>query len=163
MSTHSHGKATSLTDRKILRTATIDSFGKLDPRLMIKNPVMFVVEVGAALTLIVLVLNAIHHAHGFWFGLQITLWLWFTVLFANFAEAMAEGRGKAQAETLRKARAETEARRIHEDGSTEVAPSSALRAGDVVMVAAGGVFLGGGGGIERVAAVDEAAITAEPH
>src|SRR5947209_5153063 len=161
MSTHSHGKATSLTDRKILRTATIDSFGKLDPRLMIKNPVMFVVEVGAVLTLIVLVLNAIHHAHGFWFGLQITLWLWFTVLFANFAEAMAEGRGKAQAETLRKARAETEARRVCEDGSTEIVPSSALRAGDVVMVAAGEFIPGDGEVIEGVASVDESAITGE--
>jgi len=161
MSTHSHGKATSLADRKILRTATIDSFGKLDPRLMIKNPVMFVVEVGAVLTLIVLVLNAIHHAHGFWFGLQITLWLWFTVLFANFAEAMAEGRGKAQAETLRKARAETEARRIHEDGSTEIVPSSALRVGDVVMVAAGEFIPGDGEVIEGVASVDESAITGE--
>ena len=161
MSTHSHGKATSLTDRKILRTATIDSFGKLDPRLMIKNPVVFVVEVGAVLTLIVLVLNAIHHAHGFWFGLQITLWLWFTVLFANFAEAMAEGRGKAQAETLRKARAETEARRVCEDGSTEIVPSSALRAGDVVMVATGEFIPGDGEVIEGVASVDESAITGE--
>src|SRR5713226_7170344 len=156
-----HGKATSVADRKILRTATIDSFWKLDPRLMIKNPVMFVVEVGAVLTLIVLVLNAIHHAHGFWFGLQITLWLWFTVLFANFAEAMAEGRGKAQAETLRKARAETEARRIHEDGSTEIVPSSALRVGDVVMVAAGEFIPGDGEVIEGVASVDESAITGE--
>jgi K+-transporting ATPase ATPase B chain len=161
MSTHSHGKGTSLADRKILRTAAIDSFGKLHPRLMIKNPVMFVVEVGAALTLIVLVLNAIHHAHGFWFGLQITLWLWFTVLFANFAEAMAEGRGKAQAETLRKARAETEARRIREDGSTEIVASSALRAGDVVMVAAGEFIPGDGEVIEGVASVDESAITGE--
>src|SRR2546428_7609403 len=161
MSTHSHGKATSLTDRKILRTATIDSFGKLDPRLMIKNPVLLVVEVAAVLTLIVLVLNAIHHAHGFWFGLQITLWLWFTVLFANFAEAMAEGRGKAQAETLRKARAETEARRVCEDGSTEIVPSSALRAGDVVMVAAGEFIPGDGEVIEGVASVDESAITGE--
>src|SRR5437870_13315872 len=110
MSTHSHGKATSLTDRKILRTATIDSFGKLDPRLMIKNPVMFVVEVGAVLTLLVLVLNVILHAHGFWFGLQITLWLWFMVLFAYFAAALEEVRGKATAELLRKARADTESR-----------------------------------------------------
>jgi potassium-transporting ATPase ATP-binding subunit len=161
MNTHSHGKGTSLGDRKILRIATIDSFWKLDPRLMIKNPVMFVVEVGAVLTLIVLVHNALHHAPGFGFGLQITLWLWFTVLFANFAEAMAEGRGKAQAETLRKARAETGARRERKDGSTEVVPSSALRAGDVVLVAAGEFIPGDGEVIEGVASVDESAITGE--
>jgi K+-transporting ATPase ATPase B chain len=145
----------------ILRRATIDSFWKLNPRLMIKNPVMFVVEVGAVLTLIVLVRNALHHAPGFGFGLQITLWLWFTVLFANFAEAMAEGRGKAQAETLRKARAETDARRERKDGSTEVVPSSALRAGDVVLVAAGEFVPGDGEVIEGVASVDESAITGE--
>jgi K+-transporting ATPase ATPase B chain len=161
MSTQSHGKATSLGDRKILRRATIDSFWKLDPRLMIKNPVMFVVEVGAVLTLIVLVHNALHHAPGLGFGLQITLWLWFTVLFANFAEAMAEGRGKAQAETLRKARAETDARRERKDGSTEVVPSSALRAGDVVLVAVGEFIPGDGEVTEGVASVDESAITGE--
>jgi K+-transporting ATPase ATPase B chain len=161
MSTHSRGKATSLGDRKILRRATIDSFWKLDPRRMIKNPVMFVVEVGAVLTLIVLVRNALHHAPGFGFGLQITLWLWFTVLFANFAEAMAEGRGKAQAETLRKARAETDARRERKDGSTEVVPSSALRAGDVVLVAVGEFIPGDGEVTEGVASVDESAITGE--
>ena len=93
-------KSASLADRKILRTAIVDSFWKLDPRLLIKNPVMFVVEVGAVITGVVLVLDAFQHKGNFWFGLQITLWLWFTVLFANFAEAMAEGRGKAQAETL---------------------------------------------------------------
>src|SRR5207245_640030 len=162
MSTHSHGKATSLTDRKILRTATIDSFGKLDPRLMIKNPVMFVVEVGAVLTLIVLVLNAIHHAHGFWFGLQITLWLWFTVVFANFAEAMAEGRGKAQAETLRKARSETVANRLTgNNGLVEKVSSSKLRAGDLVSVSAGEFIPSDGEIIEGVASVDESAITGE--
>ena len=99
----------SLADSAILSRAIVDSFRKLDPRTMFKNPVMFVVEVGAVLTTIQLVANAVRHAAEFGFGLQITLWLWFTVLFANFAEAMAEGRGKAQAETLRKARAETAA------------------------------------------------------
>jgi len=161
MTTHSHGKPTSLADRKILRMATIDSFWKLNPRLMVKNPVMFVVEVGAVVTLIVLFRNAFHHLPGFWFGLQITLWLWFTVLFANFAEAMAEGRGKAQAETLRKARAETEARRLRRDGSTEIVPSSKLRAGDEVLVAAGEFIPGDGEVIEGVASVDESAITGE--
>src|ERR1700686_1647375 len=122
----------SLTDTKILSRAVGDSFRKLDPRTMVKNPVMFVVEVGGVLTTVQLIWNAVHHAGEVRFGLQITLWLWFTVLFANFAEAMAEGRGKAQADTLRKARAETEARKLREDGTTELLPSSKLRAGDVV-------------------------------
>jgi K+-transporting ATPase ATPase B chain len=113
--TTTQAKATAMTDRKILRNAIIDSFWKLDPRLMVKNPVMFVVEVGALITLVVLLGNIVRHTGGYWFGLQITLWLWFTVLFANFAEAMAEGRGKAQAETLRKARAETDARKLRAD------------------------------------------------
>jgi K+-transporting ATPase ATPase B chain len=154
-------KSTSITDRKILRTAILDSFWKLDPRLMWKNPVMFVVEVGAVITLIVLVSNVVRHVGGYGFGLQITLWLWFTVLFANFAEAMAEGRGKAQAETLRKARAETDARRLREDGKTEVVASSKLRTGDVVLVSAGEFVPGDGEVIEGVASVDESAITGE--
>ena len=126
-------KSQALTDTKILKTAIVDSFVKLNPRTMIKNPVMFVVEVGALLTSIQLVRDALHHSGEFGFGLQITLWLWFTVLFANFAEAMAEGRGKAQADTLRKARAETDARRLRPDGCTEVVPSSKLRSGDQVL------------------------------
>ena len=93
----SHGKAKPLADRKLLLRAIADSFGKLNPRVMVKNPVMFVVEVGAVLTTIELVRDTMRHMAHFGFGLQITLWLWFTVLFANFAEAMAEGRGKAQA------------------------------------------------------------------
>src|SRR5262249_16734967 len=127
----------SLADKAIVTRAVVDSLRKLDPRLMMKNPVMFVVEVGAALTTFQLVWNAAHRIGLFSFELQITLWLWFTVLFANFAEAMAEGRGKAQADTLRKARAETQAHRLLRDGSTETVASSKLRAGDVVVVAAG--------------------------
>jgi potassium-transporting ATPase ATP-binding subunit len=161
MTPNPQAKGTSFGDRKILRNAIIDSFWKLDPRLMVKNPVMFVVEVGAVITLVVLVSNLIQHTGNFRFGLQITLWLWFTVLFANFAEAMAEGRGKAQAETLRKARAETEARKLHEDGTTELLPSSKLRAGDVVVVAACEFIPGDGEVIEGVASVDESAITGE--
>jgi potassium-transporting ATPase ATP-binding subunit len=111
--------------------------------------------------MVVLAANVIERTGGYWFGLQITLWLWFTVLFANFAEAMAEGRGKAQAETLRKARAETEARRLREDGTTEVMPSSKLRSGHVVLVAAGEFIPGDGEVIEGVASVDESAITGE--
>jgi len=144
-------KSASITDRKILKTAIVDSFWKLDPRLLVKNPVMFVVEVGAVITGVVLVLEAIQHKGNLWFGLQITLWLWFTVLFANFAEAMAEGRGKAQAETLRKARAETEARRLRPDGKTELVPSSKLRSGDCCLVAAGEFVPGDGEVIEGVA------------
>src|SRR5215470_7692630 len=151
----------SLADAAILSRAVVDSFHKLDPRLMIKNPVMFVVEVGAVLTTIQLIWNASHRSGHFGFGLQITLWLWFTVLFANFAEAMAEGRGKAQADTLRKARAETQAHRLATDGSTEIVPSSKLRAGDIVVVTAGDFIPGDGEVIEGVASVDESAITGE--
>ncbi|HWZ80300.1 MAG TPA: potassium-transporting ATPase subunit KdpB [Candidatus Sulfotelmatobacter sp.] len=154
-------KPISLADSMILRRALLDSFRKLDPRTMIKNPVMFVVEVGALLTTIQLVRDQLHHAGSFGWGLQITLWLWFTVVFANFAEAMAEGRGKAQADTLRKARAETEARRLRGDGSIEAIPSSKLRSGDTVVVAAGEFIPGDGEVIEGVASVDESAITGE--
>ena len=151
----------SLADSAILSRAIVDSFRKLEPRTMAKNPVMFVVEVGAVLTTIQLIWNVLHHAGHFGFELQITLWLWFTVLFANFAEAMAEGRGKAQADTLRKARAETQARRLRGDGSTEEVLSSKLRSGDVVVVAAGQFIPGDGEVIEGVASVDESAITGE--
>src|SRR5262249_24829088 len=105
--------------------------------------------------------NAANHSGNFSFGLQITLWLWFTVLFANFAEAMAEGRGKAQADTLRKARAETQAHRLRTDGSTEIVASSKLGAGDIVGVAAGQFIPGDGEVIEGIASVDESAITGE--
>src|SRR5499425_3178631 len=151
----------SLADTAILSRAIVDSFRKLEPRVMVKNPVMFVVEVGAVLTTIQLVWNAAHRTGHFGFGLQITLWLWFTVLFANFAEAMAEGRGKAQADTLRKARAETQAHRLRNDDSTETVPSSKLRAGDIVIVCACEFIPGDGEVIEGVASVDESAITGE--
>src|SRR5438309_6683182 len=151
----------SLAESAIVSRAVLDSFRKLKPRAMVKNPVMFVVEVGAVLTTIQLVWNASHHAGLFGFGLQITLWLWFTVLFANFAEAMAEGRGKAQADTLRKARAETQAHRLRSDGTTEVVVSSKLRSGDIVVVTSGEFIPGDGEVIEGVASVDESAITGE--
>src|SRR5260370_39804421 len=118
---------------------------------MIKNPVMFVVEVGALLTTIQLVRDQLHHAGSFGWGLQITLWLWFTVVFANFAEAMAEGRGKAQADTLRKARAETAARRLPGDGSIETIASSKLRSCDTG-VGAAEEFIPGAGGPHRTEA-----------
>src|SRR6266436_387281 len=151
----------SLADTKILTRAVTDSFVKLAPRTMIKNPVMFVVEVGAVLTTVQLVWNGFHQAGQISFGLQITLWLWFTVLFANFAEAMAEGRGKAQADTLRKARAETQAHLLTCDNTIETVPSSKLRSGDIVVVAAGEFIPGDGEVIEGVASVDESAITGE--
>jgi K+-transporting ATPase ATPase B chain len=157
----SQTKTKSLADTRIFKTAVADSFRKLDPRTMIKNPVMFVVEVGALITSIQLALDTLHHAGTFGFGLQITLWLWFTVVFANFAEAMAEGRGKAQAETLRKARAETAAHRLRPDGSVEIVPSSKLRSGDEVLVTVGELIPGDGEVIEGVASVDESAITGE--
>src|SRR5437660_12411339 len=157
----SQTKTKSPADTKIFKTAVVDSFRKLDPRAMIKNPVMFVVEVGALITSIQLVLDTLHHAGAFGFGLQITLWLWFTVVFANFAEAMAEGRGKAQADTLRKARAETVASRILDHGQVETVASSKLLADDMVLVSAGEFIPSDGEIVEGVASVDESAITGE--
>jgi K+-transporting ATPase ATPase B chain len=150
-------KSKSLWDAKIIRRALGDAVVKLDPRTMMKNPVMFVVEVGSVVTTLLL----FRGKQSFAFNLQITLWLWFTVLFANFAEAMAEGRGKAQADTLRKARSETEARRLLANGTIETVPSAKLRSGDVVMVAASELVPGDGEVIEGVASVDESAITGE--
>jgi K+-transporting ATPase ATPase B chain len=151
----------SLWNTEIIGTALIDSVRKLDPRGMVKNPVMFVVEVGSVLTTALLIDNMVHHRPGFGFNLQITLWLWFTVLFANFAEAMAEGRGKAQADTLRKAKGETVARRYKADNSLEDVASGLLRAGDVIYIEAGHYIAGDGEVIEGVASVDESAITGE--
>jgi K+-transporting ATPase ATPase B chain len=141
--------------------ALVDAFRKLDPRGMAKNPVMFVVEVGAVLTTALLIDNTINHRAGFGFNLQITLWLWVTVLFANFAEAMAEGRGKAQADTLRKAKGETIANRYTADGGFEEIASGQLRAGDLIYVEANHYIAGDGEVIEGVASVDESAITGE--
>jgi K+-transporting ATPase ATPase B chain len=151
-------KQKAVWEWKIVRRAVLDSFVKLNPRKMMGNPVMFVVEVGSVITTLLLF-------HGkdasFGFNLQITLWLWFTVLFANFAEAMAEGRGKAQADTLRKARAETIANRVLPNGQTEQVPSSHLRANDIVVCSASDFIPSDGEIIEGVASVDESAITGE--
>ncbi len=144
-----------------MRRASLDAIIKLSPRKMMGNPVMFVVEVGSVVTTILLLRDP-HTA--FAFNLQITLWLWFTVLFANFAEAMAEGRGKAQADTLRKARSETMANRLVAGDVTEKVEqvaSAKLRAGDVVLVSAGEFIPGDGEIIDGVASVDESAITGE--
>jgi len=142
---------------KIVRRAALDSVLKLNPVKMMGNPVMFVVEIGSVITTVML----FRGGADFKFNLQITLWLWFTVLFANFAEAMAEGRGKAQADTLRKARSETMANRLMKDGTIEQVNSSKLRAGDMVLVTAGEFIPSDGTIVEGVASVDESAITGE--
>jgi K+-transporting ATPase ATPase B chain len=151
----------SLWDSKIVRRASVDALVKLNPRTMMKNPVMFVVEIGSVITSVYLLRDILAHHGALRFDLQITLWLWFTVLFANFAEAMAEGRGKAQADALRRAKSETIAIRLRVDGRTEEVASSVLRAGDVVLVVAGHMIPGDGEVIEGVASVDESAITGE--
>jgi potassium-transporting ATPase ATP-binding subunit len=151
----------SLWDTKIVRRALVDALVKLSPRTMMKNPVMFVVEIGSVITSIYLLRDILTHHDALSFDLQITLWLWFTVMFANFAEAMAEGRGKAQADALRRAKSETTAVRFRAGGGTEEVASSDLRAGDVVFVIAGSMIPGDGEVIEGVASVDESAITGE--
>ena len=147
----------AIWEGKIVRRALWDAFLKLNPRKMMGNPVMFVVEIGSVITTVLLFKGG----PAFKFNLQITLWLWFTVAFANFAEAMAEGRGKAQADTLRKARSETVANRLLASGKTEQVASSKLRAGDLVLVSAGEYIPSDGEIIEGVASVDESAITGE--
>lgn len=149
-------------DRHIIQRAAVEAFKKLNPRWMIKNPVMFVVEVASTLLTISLMRDLMTTGSvklGFEF--QITLWLWFTVLFANFAEAMAEGRGKAQADSLRRTRTSIRARRLREDGQIEEVAGSELRRGDIVVVSAGEFIPADGEVIEGIASVDESAITGE--
>jgi K+-transporting ATPase ATPase B chain len=159
-------QARPLFEGPIVRRAIADSFGKLDPRRMVKNPVMFVVEVGSAFTTL-LWLHAVTTGHGEapqGFILAVSLWLWFTVLFANFAEAMAEGRGKAQADNLRKSRKDVIAKRLQtpdRQGKYEEVPSAGLKKGDLVLVENGAVIPGDGEILEGVASVDESAITGE--
>ncbi len=169
-----HKDNLSIFDAKIIRQATLDSFKKLDPRVQLRNPVMFVVEVGSVVTTLEFVRLLLTKAsnifpqqtltHETIFVLAVAIWLWFTVLFANFAEAMAEGRGKAQADTLRKARTTTVAKRLSSHNRaeryTEVAAPD-LRKGDLVLVEAGDVIPGDGEVVEGVASVDESAITGE--
>ncbi|HYA49277.1 MAG TPA: potassium-transporting ATPase subunit B, partial [Burkholderiales bacterium] len=124
----------SLFDKAIVGRAARDAVRKLNPAHLLQNPVIFVTEVGALLTTIGLLLGGRGEAAGF--TLQVSLWLWFTVLFANFAEAMAEGRGKAQADELRKTRTRTVANRVRADGSVESVPAERLRKGDLVVVSA---------------------------
>jgi len=153
-----------LFDGAIVRRALRDSFVKLDPRHMVRNPVMFVVLIGSVLTTASLMRDVVSARGEIGFTLQIALWLWFTVLFANFAEAMAEGRGKAQADTLRKSRTQTLAKRVSKPSdrkSTQSAPSSELHKGDLVLCEPGDVIPGDGEVVEGVASVDESAITGE--
>jgi K+-transporting ATPase ATPase B chain len=156
----------SLWDPAIVVPAAKDAVRKLDPRLMVRNPVMFVVEVGSVITSIIFLRqllggDGVGPGTGLLFLGQLTAWLWFTVLFANFAEAMAEGRGKAQAATLRRTRTETLARRIGDDGREETLPAAELRLGDMVRVEANEVVPNDGEVVEGVAFVSEAAITGE--
>src|SRR5438093_1873332 len=126
-------RARPLFDPETVRRATRESFVKLHPLTVAKNPVMFVVEVGAAITTVFVIRDIFIRAPGIGFSVQITLWLWFTVVFANFAEAMAEARGKAQADTLRKTKTDALGKRIVGGGRIETVPASKLRAGDVVI------------------------------
>jgi K+-transporting ATPase ATPase B chain len=152
-------KKLSLFDRNIITGALVASFKKLNPMTMMKNPVMFVTEVGALITTISLFFRAPGEPVAF--GVQVAIWLWFTVLFANFAEAMAEGRGRAQADALRKTRTHTIANRILASGATESVPAEMLHRGDLVIVSAGELIPADGEVIEGVASVDESAITGE--
>lgn len=150
----------SLFSRRILVRAFRDAFLKLNPMVLVKNPVIFIVALGAFITSCLVVTGSLNHSFSL-FNLQITLWLWFTVLFANFSEAIAEGRGKAQAESLRKNRSETKANRMISGDKTEVVAASALRKGDMVKCAAGEIIPADGEVIEGIASVDESAITGE--
>src|SRR5215831_8301264 len=149
-------KPPSLFDWNIVGPALGDSVKRLDPRLMVKNPVMFVTMVGAALTTIGIFTSPTEKG----FILQLAVWLWFTVLFANLAEAVAEGRGKAQADALRKARKDTIARRLR-DGREEKVAAPELQKGDLVVCETGDTIPADGDVIEGIASVDESAITGE--
>ena len=173
MSKHNVHTSQSVWDTAIVRPAIVDAFKKLDPRVMAKNPVMFVVEVGSALVSVLFIRDLVRGARvDVKFTAQLVAWLWFTVLFANFAEAMAEGRGKAQAATLRKMRTTTTARRLRRSGDEtnlvpgateggDEVPATELRRGDVVYVPAGQLIPADGEIVEGVASVDESAITGE--
>jgi potassium-transporting ATPase ATP-binding subunit len=153
-------RRSSLLDRDIMVPALIESFTKLDPRRQLRNPVMFVVEVGSVITTIIFIAGLLRSGSNELFVGQITLWLWFTLVFANFAEALAEGRGKAQAASLRRARTDTIARRLV-GSKEEPVPSSQLRKGDLVVCEGGDIIPSDGTIIEGIASVDESAITGE--
>jgi K+-transporting ATPase ATPase B chain len=160
MQTRSRDAKSSLLDPSILLPAIGQAFGKLNPKAMIRNPVMFVVEVVASLTTVLFLRDLVTGGAHAGFTFQIILWLWITVLFANFAEAVAEGRGKAQAASLRSARTDTMANRVTASG-TETVPAPELRQNDIVLVAAGELIPSDGEVIEGIASIDESAITGE--
>jgi K+-transporting ATPase ATPase B chain len=152
----------SVFDPAIVWPAVSSAFAKLDPRIEIRNPVMFVVEIVAMLTTLIFARDIVFGGSRLGFSFQVILWLWFTLLFANFAEAVAEGRGKAQADALRRTRTQTDAKRLAPDGSTyDVVPATGLKVGDVVVVEAGDIIPSDGEVIEGIASVNEAAITGE--
>ena len=158
----SQSKSASLLDARILAPAIGDAFRKLNPKSLVRNPVMFVVAVVSLLTTVLFLKDAVTGGANLGFSLQIVLWLWFTVLFANFAEAVAEGRGKAQAQSLRKTRTETQAKLLSgADGAYRMVAGNGLKVGDVVLVEAGDIIPSDGEVIEGVASVNEAAITGE--
>jgi potassium-transporting ATPase ATP-binding subunit len=154
-------KERSLFDRAIIARAIGDSFKKLDPRWQARNPVMFVVEVGAAVTTFFFIRDAVQHTGTAGFDFAISAWLWFTVLFANFAEAVAEGRGKAQADALRRTKSDTTARLLLDGGNEERVPSTSLRKGDKFVVETNEIIAADGDVLEGAATVDESAITGE--
>src|SRR6185437_6945764 len=150
------GPATAMFDPQIVGPAISAAFTKLDPRTLIKNPIMFVLEVVSVLTTIIFVRDLMTGGKDLGFTFQIILWLWFTVLFANFAEAIAEGRGKAQADSLRQQRTETQAKLMTGTGKAhKLVPGTALKVGDVVLVEAGDTIPSDGEVIEGIASVNE--------
>ncbi|MCV9962041.1 potassium-transporting ATPase subunit KdpB [Pararhizobium sp. BT-229] len=159
----SQSKSASLMDSRILIPAIGSAFAKLNPRTLAKNPVMFVVAVVSTLTTILFLRDLVTGGEGLGFSLQLNIWLWFTVLFANFAEAVAEGRGKAQADSLRKTRTETQAKLLTGTDlrTFKMVPGTTLKVGDIVLVEAGEIIPSDGEVIEGVASVNEAAITGE--
>src|SRR5258707_10729670 len=153
-------KSASVFSRELVLAAIRDSFPKLDPRLQLKNPVMFIVEVGSVITTVIFFLELGRGQYGqLWFVGAIAVWLWLTVLFANFAEAIAEGRGKAQASALRATRTTTTALRRTRDGHIEEVPAPELQKGDFVVVEAGVIIPAPGGIVEGGRALDRSAIT----
>src|ERR1700756_4568335 len=162
MKLQKRASVSAMLDPKIVVPAIRASFTKLDPRLMVKNPVMFVVEIVAALTTVIFLRDLVTGGAGLGFTFQIILWLWFTVLFANFAEAVAEGRGKAQADSLRRTRTESQAKLLTgSDRTFTLVPGTDLKVGDIVLVEAGDIIPSDGEVIEGIASVNEAAITGE--
>ena len=152
----------SAFSKDIMLSAIKDSFKKLNPKITVKNPVMFVVEIGSVITSAIFIKDLfLHDFKSVSFVFQITVWLWFTVLFANFAESISEGRGKAQADSLRRTKTEVTARLLKEDGKEEKIKASLLRKGDTVIAESGDTIPSDGEIIEGIASVDESAITGE--